>query len=285
MTIGNRIEFFKLAFARRRFVLLIIVFVFGANSQAQEKLYFSKGNAPPGLTAQQKLLENPRLASHTQPVHILTPNGSLISMWSSQGFTVAHESSIHVGLAIGRVYRMKVANIPRFRDYEVYPSVEILDRLNPPEGMENQFPIKIVITADDLEKALRGELVTKVIYLEDPKMSLPYRRNEDDQPYFDIGPAEDVLRTAERLGRPMAIVRIGSRVPTIDDMNTQGEFDFFSEPPVELPAPQPMNPDAELSGPEVGDLVPRKPERNLPPIVPGDDFRRVQIPAADKLNQ
>jgi len=275
MTHGNPREFKPSVQALRLVFCLALIFSVAGVSQAQNQHYLIPGNAPPGLTAQKKLIENPSLALHSQAVEVITPQGSLISMWSSQGYSAAHDSRVHVGLSIGQVYRMKVSNIPRFPDYEVYPSIEVIDRLNPPEGMENQFPIKIVLNADDLEKALRGKLVTKVIYLEDPKTSLPYRLKQDDQPYFDIGVREDPLQTAAGMGRPMAIVRLGSRVPTFDDPARRGEFDFFSQPPQELPPPQPPIPEIEvLRDVKADDRPPGVPERNLPPIVPGNDFRQ-----------
>ena len=169
---------------------------------------------------------------------------------------------------------MRISNIRRNFDREVYPSIEVIDRLHPPEGMTNQFPIQVVITLDDLEKALQGDLVTKVIYLEDGDLALPYRPIRDDQPYFDIGPSEDLLRTAERMGRPMAIVRIGSRVPTFDDITT-GEFDFYSAPVFEMPHPQPLQTGINnVDQFDVGERIPGQPQPNLPPIVPGQSLRR-----------
>ena len=236
--------------------------------------YLMCGDAAPGLTAQQKLIETPELAGYVQPVQIFSPQGSLLSMWSSQGFAVAHDSVLTVGLTIGQVYRLRISNIRRNADREVYPSIEIIDRLHPPEGMKNQFPIQVVITLDDLERALQGGLVTKVIYLEDGDLALPYRAIRDDQPYFDIGPTEDPLRTARRMGRPMAILRIGSRVPTFDDMTT-GEFDFDSAPVFEMPHPQSVQNGFErLENFEMGELDPRQPAPNLPPIVPGKTFHQ-----------
>lgn len=232
------------------------------------------GDAAPGLALQQKLFASPELAGYVQPVQILTPEGSFLSMWSAQGYGMAHDSALTVGLTIGQLYRMRISNIPRNINREVYPSIEVIDRLHPPEGMKDQFPIKIVITLDDLEKALSGALVTRVIYLEDGELALPYRSVADDQPYFDIGPSEDPLRTAERMGRPMAIVRIGSRVPTVDDITT-GAFDFHSSPVFEMPDPQPLHSEfehADNMGAE--QLIPHQPQRNLPPIVPGQAFRQ-----------
>lgn len=255
---------------------LVAVLILSSVALAQ-KHYMTSGSDAPGLTAQKKMMENPNLAGFVQPVQVFTPPGSLVSMWSSQGYGVPSDSVLTAGMAIGQVYRVRVESIPRFGGKEIYPSIEVIDRLNAPQGMENQFPIHVVITQDDLEKAISGRLVTKVIYLEDAKMSLPYRPVRDDQPYFDVGPSEDPLRTAEGLGRPMAILRIGSRTPSFEEFTTGG-FDFYSGPANELPQPSPVNDDffEPLLG-KVGDLAPNIPEPNVPPIVPGNTYRSKRV--------
>lgn len=255
---------------------LLMVSISAVTVDAQH--YLTKGSDPPGMIAQKRIMQNPNLAGFVQPVQIYTPPGTLVSTWSSRGFGVGHDSVMTAGFTIGQVYRLRVENIPRFAGNDIYPSVEVIDRLHPPEGMENQFPIQVVITQDDLEKAIAGRLVTKIVYLEDSDKSLPYRPIRDDQPYFDIGPTEDPLRTAESLGRPMAIVRIGSRTPSFDDY-TSGEFDFFSNPVFALQNPQPSNKGFErIDQIQISELVPEEPvksepDRNVPPIISGNKYR------------
>ena len=52
-----------------------------------------------------------------------------------------------------------------------------------------------------------------MIYLEDPERALPVGKGEKDQNWFDVGPGKDPLVVADSLGRPVAIVRMGGRVP------------------------------------------------------------------------
>ena len=258
---------------------MVVALVFAGPSMAQSSHHLTDGNSPPGLLAQQRILSNPSLAVHTQPVQIIGPQGCEISLWSSQGISTGRVGSLNVGLSIGQVYRMRVSNVPRFETSQVYPSIEILDRLNPPEGMENQFPIKIVITQDDLEKAIAGKMVTRVIYLENPNTALPYRQQDKEQASFDVGSREDPLRTAESMGRPMAIVRMGSRVPLLNEATNPGDFDFFAPTPTELPAPQKMMPKQDYisrSPVPPSTLVPTMPAFNDPPIVTRENYLRGQ---------
>ena len=133
---------------------------------------------------------------------------------------------------IGQVYRLRVSKIPLKAGFEVYPSVEIINRLYPPQGLAWKFPIPIHLTSRDMEFALQGRYVTRVIYLEDPRAALPAVANPNVQRYFDVGTTEDPLHTADQLGRPMAILRLGSRVPRLD--RTTGSF-LFNSPPLQLP--------------------------------------------------
>ena len=68
----------------------------------------------------------------------------------------------------------------------------------------------------------RGRLVTQVIYLEDPAQALPISLPKDEIPVVSLNPSEDPLRVAAALGRVVAIVRMGGRRPTADDMGFGG---------------------------------------------------------------
>jgi len=55
--------------------------------------------------------------------------------------------------------------------------------------------------------------VTRVIYLEDPETADPVAREADEQAYFEVDAGDDPLHVADTLGRPVAILRMGARVP------------------------------------------------------------------------
>ena len=203
---------------------------------AQTRHELIRGDMPPGLAADYYRMGNPKLQYHVQPVRVISPIGSRVEVASNDGYIKVNASKVSVGMMVGPVYRFKITNIPRNFGTELYPSIEILNKLNPPEGMENEFPIEVVISEDDLKRAIDGNLVTKVIYLEDPNTALPHRHRAAEQPYFDVGGGEDPLRAAEKLGRPMAILRIGSRVPMSNEM--AHEFNFNAPEASLLPDPK-----------------------------------------------
>ena len=219
-------------------VMMAIVFLAAASAHAQRPVRHEliRGDMPPGLAADYYRMGNPALLNYVQPVRVIGPPTSRLSIAAQGGFVATNLSKVSVGMHIGPVYRFKVSNIPEHPGKELYPSIEILNRLYPPEGLQNDFPIQIVIDKDDLKQAIAGNLVTKVIYLENPQTALPHKHVEDKQPFFDVGGGEDPLRASEKLGRPMAILRIGSRVPMQSDVMEQ--FDFHAPSPNVLPEPK-----------------------------------------------
>lgn len=194
-----------------------------------ERHHLVDANMAPGLAAQAALLADPSLQGFVQPVRVIVPNQARLEIGGNGAFSPCHSARITVGLQIGPVYRFKVTDIPGHPGVELFPSIEILGRLHAPEGLAERFPIQVNVLQDDLDKAIEGSFVTKVIYLENPDNAFPHRHVEDHQPYFDILPSEDPMRAAERLGRPLAILRVGSRVPT-SQPNDQG-FDFNTSAP------------------------------------------------------
>jgi uncharacterized repeat protein (TIGR01451 family) len=126
-----------------------------------------------------------------------------------------------VGLKRGVGYRLRISNIPERPGVEVFPVIEVVGHLHRPDGIDpGKYPIRVIFTLDDLDTVLNlGRLVTKVIYLEEPDQALPFRMAKDQIPVVTLNPTEHPLRVASALGRPMAIVRIGGRHPTVEEVN------------------------------------------------------------------
>jgi hypothetical protein len=147
-----------------------------------------------------------------QPVEIKAPAGVLVSLAVNEQFLPEKPAPQRVGLLIGSVYRLRVTNIPRAEGIEVFPTIEVVNRTYAPVTHQVRFAIPIEIAQQDLELAVEGKFVTRVIYLEDPHNASP-NRSEDGQSWFEVQPGRDPLAAADLLGRPVAILRMGGRVP------------------------------------------------------------------------
>lgn len=206
--------------------------------------YFHSADLPPGTVGRGQLQRGGPLRGYFQPVEVRVPDGVLLSVAQEGQFEDTAQSSIAAGMLIGEVYRFRVANIPFFEGLEVYPTIEVVNRLYPPPGLERKFPIPVQITQEELELALNGNFVTRVIYLEDKETALPQAQDPNLQPYYQVRSDEDPLQVADQLGRPMAILRMGSRVPDRDPHS--GRFNFGTPPLIKFPAaaePIPASPD------------------------------------------
>lgn len=201
----------------------VLVFLMpGLTASAQEKSahWLNAGNMPPGAIGSQRLHRGGPLSGYFQPVQIRAPEGARIALAVEGSFGQSQENESLAGLLIGPVYRLQVTGIPNHPGLEIFPTVEIIDRLYPPRCLRLRYPIPIELTADELELAARGAFVTRVIYVEDPSLALPVQqKRKDTQPWMEAARGEDPLIVADRLGRPIAILRIGGRVPTADGAN------------------------------------------------------------------
>ncbi|MEX2112629.1 MAG: hypothetical protein WD845_05550 [Pirellulales bacterium] len=167
----------------------------------------------PGAIGNQQLQRGGPLPGYFQPVEVSGPEGLVVETAESGQFSDPQAGPVRFGLLIGAVYRLRVTGIPLQEGLEVYPTIEVIDRLYPPMGMEFKFPIPIELTQEELEMALDGKFVTRVIYLEDPEAAVPAAQEPNDQPYFDVREGESPIDLADGLGRPMAILRMGGRLP------------------------------------------------------------------------
>ena len=192
---------------------VLLAMTVAATAQQPPMHYRHPGLAPPGAIGLTRLQRGGPLPSYFQPVEIRAPQGTTLSIASQGQFGPPQQAPLHLGLLIAPVYRLKVSNLPGHEGQEVFPTIEVIDRLYPPRGQERRFPIPIELNADDLELALDDKFVTRVIYLEDPDRALPVSETRLDQHWYDGGPGVNALEEADRWGRPLAIVRMGGRVP------------------------------------------------------------------------
>jgi hypothetical protein len=216
-------------------------------AQAPSVHYWHQGVMPPGAIGSLQLQRGGPLPGYFQPVEIRAPRGTLVSLASDGQFERERPGPRTVGLLIGSVYRLRVTHIRLAEGMEVYPTIEVINRLYTPLGQERRFAIPVDVTEEDLRLALEDKFVTRVIYLEDPRTALPVRVPSSGQNWFDTGPGQDPLAVADGLGRPVAILRLGRRVP---DQGPDPTF-FFGSPPFVSCPPVPAS---LRSGPSRGAL-------------------------------
>jgi len=188
----------------------------------------------PGAIGKAQLERGGPLPGYFQPVEVRAPRGVEVSLADDGAFSEPRRNPVVAGMLIGPAYRLKLTGIPFHEGEELFPTIEVINRLCPPRGQELRFPVVIELTQEDLELALRGNFVTRVIYLEDPGQALPVAEGEQ-QISMDAQTGEDPLLAADVLGKPMAILRVGGRVPVdslgqLDTNEPCAPFIVFNRP-------------------------------------------------------
>ena len=169
------------------------------------------------------------IQGYFQPVMIRTPEGTSLACVTAGQFSERLASPLQVGLFVGCDYRLRITGIPFHPGKELFPTLTLLARTYPPQGREIEFPIVINLTLEDIELALAGRYITRVIYLENPGAALPIHPGGEEQLSHDIR-GGDPVAIASTLGLPVAIIRIGGRVPPQNTGTLSPEFTFGSPP-------------------------------------------------------
>lgn len=217
--------------------------------------FLHHGIMPPGAIGSQRLQRGGPLSGFYQPVEIKAPSGVLISLAVENQFDQPVRAPRKAGMLIGAVYRLKVTNIPMAEGMEVFPTIEVIDRIYAPLGQEVRFAIPVELTEADLKLAMSGKFVTRVIYLEDPRHATPSQGGLPGQNWFEAAPGQDPLVVADGLGRPVAILRMGARLP---DQGMDAHFFFGSPPLINIAA----NPEVNMLPPPPGTPTTKSGKRN-----------------------
>lgn len=221
--------------------LAVITVVAGLSSTAvgQQGDYFQPLNEKmmPGFAADTLARVRHYDPSWLQPVRVELPTAGTVSVYSATPEPNAMLASpAQFSVNAGHIYRLRIADMPEFPGVEVYPSIEILDRMHPPDCRAADYPIPVVLTEADIREAIDGHMVTRVVYLEQPQLAAMFDPLRREIPQ-SVNPADNALQEADRLGRPMIIVRIGGRTPSGDYMpymyyGSGGGFDAGESIPI-----------------------------------------------------
>lgn len=185
--------------------------------------YFLNSNQAPGVVASAQVARGARGVGAFQAVSLSGPEGLKIALARDGQFLPDIDAPVTTAMMVAGVYRFRVTNIPFHPGEELYPTLEVIDRIYPPVGREHRFPIPVVLTQEDLRLAIGGALVTRVIYLEDGEIAEPVQTTPETQIVHEVSATDNALQVADQLGKPVAILRMGSRVP----MHLDGDLTEF----------------------------------------------------------
>jgi len=170
--------------------------------------------ALPGQVGRWNLIAKPTLTGYFQPVQVVLPSTGEVTFYSLE-HPGQHRlpAPAQAGMLIGAVYRLRVGSMPEYPGVELFPTIEVTDRLHPPCGREFEFPIPVEITAEEIAAAQGDQMVTKVVYLEQPQWAVMLPVDPGQTRNLDLPNSQNLLDAADQLGRPVAILRLGGRTP------------------------------------------------------------------------
>ncbi len=190
------------------------------------------GMGPPGAVAAvgalpipcrqpSEILCPPEAPAPLVAAKFLAPPGVRVTAFPGSTLSRMYETPTVMGLRPGYVYRFELAGLPDEPGKALYPEVELRGVLLPRAGMKYMdYPIPLAFSKADIDRALQGVLITKVIYLEDPEKAIPAETRAD----FPIETSDDTetlaFKSAKENGRLMAIVRLGNRKPSLPELQT-----------------------------------------------------------------
>ncbi len=138
------------------------------------------------------------------------------------------EGDTKLVIAVGPTYRLRLSTTLTNSRVTVYPTMRLIGYTVPPSNVDpTEHPVPIHFEPRDLSEATDGRHVINVIYLEDPLLALPMAFPRGEVPVLDLAPGEDVLFKASAMGRPIAFIQLGNRVPLDDQLETSP-----NDPPV-----------------------------------------------------
>ena len=192
-------------------------------------IYPVPGMGPPGAVAAIGAMMPPpgsRPAAPPAPAPLvaakfITPAGVRVTAYPGTKLAHIYEAPTVLGLRPGYVYRFELNNLPYNPGKTLYPEVELRGVLAPRAGMKYMdYPIPLVFSLIDIDRVMHGALITKVIYLEDPEKAIPAEVKPDYPIEIPDDTEQQAIKNATENGRLMAIVRLGNRKPSAEELQT-----------------------------------------------------------------
>ena len=215
----------------------------GAQAPAGNGVYHPLDQrTPPGRAGRWSGIAGHITPGYFQPVRVELPEPGTVTFFNgSRHRTLDLQAPGQVRLAVGEVYRLRRAGMHSVRGLDLYSWVEVFDPLHPPAGQLDRAPLPIQFTDEEIRFALDGRMVTKVVYLEEPRLA-PAVDTPSPLPVRNVSNRKNLIAEADLVGRPMAVIRLGGRLP---DINGPDSAFFGSGAPVQAIPTRPADVDQE----------------------------------------
>lgn len=164
-----------------------------------------------------------REQSFVMPVPVFArfrvPGEGRITFFSANGTPFSFQQEAMVGLKSRHRYAFALDRLPGAAGRTYYGTIEILrGPIHPAEVKASDIAMPVPFDETDIEAIKLERMVTKIITLEDPKTAIPAQGAEGETVRHDATLIGDAISMAKEIGPIMMAVRIGSRVPTQEEL-------------------------------------------------------------------
>ena len=150
---------------------------------------------------------------------VLIPSECRVTFYSAGSRSHRFNGAVTVGLRASHRYAIAVSD-PNEPRREFYGTIEVLRApLLPPDTKPGESPVPLRFSSDDLQALISGQMVTKIVVLEDPEIALPTPAVTDEPQIHEATLDEDAIDLAKRLGHMVLMVRMGNRIPTAQELS------------------------------------------------------------------
>jgi uncharacterized repeat protein (TIGR01451 family) len=152
-------------------------------------------------------------------VRFTGPTGMRAFFFQGRAPARRFNAPVSVGMRPGYCYRVRLTNLPGLPGLSLYPSIEVYGSLLVTAKLRAvDHPAQVTLTEDDIEAARRGNLITKIVYLENPDVAEPVASKPGEILEATMPRTTDLIAEAKSRGRLMLVVRIGAREPGADEI-------------------------------------------------------------------
>jgi uncharacterized repeat protein (TIGR01451 family) len=145
-------------------------------------------------------------------MHFVGPPSMQVGIYQGAPEGKFYAAPATFGMRPGYLHRVQINNPPGHPGVTLFPTLEVRGTLYlPPKLRAASYPAAVVFTPQEIDRVLQGKLLTKVIYLEDPEKAFAVNTTVDAPIELDAGKGQNPVEAALERGRPMVIVRLGSR--------------------------------------------------------------------------
>jgi uncharacterized repeat protein (TIGR01451 family) len=170
-----------------------------------------------GVPPQAMLMPAPPVLPAPAPLlaaRVIAPKGVRVAAHPGSPLSRLFGTPALLGLRPGYTYRFELSNLPYAPERTLYPEVEVYGTLVPRPGMKYMdWPAPLTFTANDIERALLGSVITKAIYLEDPEKAIPAEFGPNRPVELPADSEAQAIKDAIASGRLVAILRLGNKKP------------------------------------------------------------------------